>query len=65
MDGMRRYAETDHQALRVSHSGGGFKCPCCNRFGMSTKRRHNAKKSDSRFIRRKLNQNLRNNKEEA
>jgi len=31
---------------------------------MSTKRRHKAKKSDSRFVRRKLNQNLRNNNKE-
>ena len=59
---MRHYAETDSKAIRASHGGMGFKCPCCNRFGMSTKRRHRAKKSDSRFVRRKLNQNLRNNK---
>jgi len=64
MDSMRSRNETSFESVRVSHGGAGFKCPCCNRFGMSTKQRHNAKKSDSRFIRRKLNQNIKNNKEE-
>lgn len=46
------------KAVRCSHGGVGFKCPCCNRFGMSTKRRHRAKMADSRFIRRVLKQQL-------
>ena len=46
------------KAMRCSHGGMGFKCPCCNRFGMSTVRRHPAKKADSRFIRRVMNQKL-------
>jgi len=57
--------ESSFKAVRCSHGGMGFRCSCCNRFGMSTKRRHKAKKSDSRFVRRKLNQNLRNTKDEA
>jgi hypothetical protein len=56
--------ESSFKAVRCSHGGMGFKCPCCNRFGMSTRRRHEVKRADSRFVRRKLKMRLRLTREE-
>lgn len=38
------------------HTGpGGFRCPCCNPYGMSPRK---SKKLDNRYLRRKLKQNI-------
>jgi len=46
---------TNDKALRTRHGIGGFGCPCCNLWGMSPRK---AKPKDSRYVRRKVRQNL-------
>jgi hypothetical protein len=54
---MKRYGFdlTNDKALRTRHGIGGFGCPCCNLWRESPRK---AKPKDSRYVRRKVRQNL-------
>jgi hypothetical protein len=46
---------TNDKALRTRHGIGGFGCPCCNLYHVHPSK---AKPKDSRYVRRKVRQNL-------
>ena len=46
---------TNDKALRTRHGIGGFGCPCCNLYHVHPNK---AKPKDSRYVRRKVRQNL-------